>query len=376
MSLLPVDLLALPFVLILLALMPSTMALSIAGALLIPILIRLHYEGTLVARLPGLVRLGALMGCYLLSTSYLIECSGCHLSSQLVWLGWFCASRILHYIYKRVYGSRLANIIESECCCSARRRAALLSAYRRNDRILIRFACITLAVALPLTYWAEDHGMVDRILSVSIALISLGIIALEMAYLVWTKRHLDNEYWIPIYSDEGQVLGRVPATLPHSEVGRLPVVRLVAYSQGMIYLEQGMGQTEAIRRYDTPFHSWLGEQSSPEQIAQWMIDERFCGIKRAKPRELLRYHHQEGEQSLLVFLFAVEVESPDLLQIDCRPIEGKWCPIAELAPQVGQPSFSPYLCAELPLLEQTVLLAQRIRQRSSVTHRPREGALT
>lgn len=367
MSLLPIDLLALPFVLILLALMPSTIALSVTGILLIPILLRLHYERTLIARLPGLMRLGALAGCYLLSTSYLVDCSGCHLSSQLVWLGWFCASRILHYIYKRIYGTRLANIIESECCCSARRRAALLSAYRRNDRILIRFASITLAIALPLTYWAEDHGIVDSILSITIALTSLGIIALEMIYLVWTKRRLESEYWIPIYSDEHEILGRVPATLPRTEVGRLPVVRLVAYSQGMIYLEQKKGQIEEVKRYDTPFHTWLGEQGTPEQIAQWMIDERFCGIKRAKPRELLRYHHQEAEQALLVFLFAVEVESPDFLQIDCRPIEGKWWSLTELAPQIDQSGFSPYLCAELPLLEQTVLLAQRIRQRSVTT---------
>ena len=181
------------------------------------------------------------------------------------------------------------------------------------------------------------------------------------------QRRLEREEWIPVLSDDQRPIGRVSKTTLVSEEGRLPVVRLLAISRDMIYLEDSeshsLPHTEG---YDTPFLSWLTEGTRPEQVAQRMIDLRFCGIRRAKPRFLLHYHEQIKEQELSVYLFAVDIAEPNQLHIDCLPTRGKWWPIDLLTSELERGGIARYLCTEYPYLEQTLLLAHRLR--SSSTH--------
>ncbi len=361
LSYLPIDLLGLPIMLILLALMPVGYALSALCLLLLPVLWQLHREGALRLRLPGLIRLGLMCLCLMLSVRLDVYCQGCSLSSQLLWLGWFALWHILHYGYKRLYGEVLL-AEPAVCCCSLRRRQALATEYRRFDRILLWFTLVLLGLSLALLSLAQDVVWIDRVLSGGIALSALGVILFELIHLGWVVRKLSQEHWLSVYADDDTVLGRVPSTHPRTELGRLAEVRLVAFSGDMIYLERGAGILEEAVRYDTPFRAWIAEGHAPQEVAQGLIDRRFCGIKRATPLRLLRYHHEEDGQPLLVYLYAVEVEAPDLLQIDCLPSEGKWWPLDQLAPLLEQTDFSPYLRSELPLLEQTALLAYRLRQ--------------
>ena len=100
-------------------------------------------------------------------------------------------------------------------------------------------------------------------------------------------------------------------------------------------------------------------------MAQELIDLRFCGIRRARPRFLLHYHETIGGQPLSIYLFSVEIEDPGLLLIDCLPIKGKWWPIDHVTARLYEEPFTSYLHAELPYLEQTVLLAHRLRSGGS-----------
>lgn len=361
LSHLPIDLLGLPIVLILLALMPVGYALSALCLLLLPVLWQMHREGALHLRLPGLIRLGVMCLCLMLSVRMDVYCQGCSLSSQLLWLTWFALGHVLHYGYKRVYGEVLLTE-PAACCCTLRRRKALAAEYQRFDRLLLWFTLAMLGISLGLLSLAQDVVWIDRVLSSGIALSALGVILFELIHLGWVNRKLSQEHWLSVYGEDDSILGRVPSTHPRTDLGRIAVVRLVAFSDNMIYLERGAGTLEEAIRYDTPFRTWLTEGCDPQEIAQGMIDQRFCGIKRTHPRRLLRYHHEEDGQPLLVYLHAVEVEAPDLLQIDCLPSEGKWWPLDQLAPLLEQSDFSLYLRSELPLLEQTVLLAHRLRQ--------------
>lgn len=361
---LPLDLLSLPMMLILLAIMPMGYAIAVLCLVLLPILGQIQREDTLKLRLPGLIRLALMTLCFALSNSYFFPGYTCHLSSQLLWLGWFIVEHIVHHVYRLLFGFRIVGIDTDGCCCSQLRQRALMTAYIRFDKTLLWFTGIVLAIALPLVYFAQRSDILDKTLSVGIALAALGVIIVELIHLNWLKRQLLGEYWVPIIGANDQVLGRVPSTDVRTRHGRLPQVRLVAYSSGMIYLERGAGILDKETFYDTPFREWQQEGEQLVDTAQRMIDKRFCGIRRAHPRLLLRYHHEEDGQDLLVYLFAVEIESPDLLLVDCLPIEGKWWCLQQLTPQIRHSDFSPYLCAELPLLEQTVLLAQRLAERS------------
>ncbi len=139
-------------------------------------------------------------------------------------------------------------------------------------------------------------------------------------------------------------------------------VRLIAYSKGMIYLE---AQKDNPSKIDTPFHSLQYLPKTAEETAQEMIDERFCGVKRAKPRLLINYCYQDEQEGLayLVYLFVVEVESPDLLYIDCKPSEGKWWDIKHFETDYSGQLLSPEMKEELACLKETVLLAQRLSKK-------------
>lgn len=369
LSLLPVDLLSLPIVLILLAVMPVGYALATLCVALLPVLGRLHREGALEVRVPGFIRLGLMTLSFGISRELYTSCDGCHLSSQLLWLAWFVVGHLLYYVYKRRWG--MASFVqEGECCCSRRRRQVLATQYMRFDRRLLWVTLGVLIISIPLQQLAEVNPLIDRLASIGIALVAFGTIVYELIHLNWVKRQLDDEYWITVMGEHDEVIGRIAATELRQAGGRLPEVRVMAYSNGMIYLERGDGLLDPSECYDTPFRTWIHEGRTPQDMAQYLIDSRFCGLRRAVPRRLLRYHHSEDGVPVLVYFFAVEVETPDLLQIDCRPCEGKWWPLEQVMPLLEQRDFSPYLRAELPLMEQTVLLAQRLRERQTAPPSP------
>lgn len=213
-----------------------------------------------------------------------------------------------------------------------------------------------------------EHRNLLHLASTFIILFTWAVYALETVHLIWVQQRLEGEEWIPILSDDQCPIGRVSKTSPASEEGRLPVVRLLAISRDMIYLEDSESHSlPNAEGYDTPFLSWLTEGNRPEQVAQRMIDLRFCGIHRVKPRFLLHYHEQINDQALSVYLFAVDIAEPNQLLIDCLPTRGKWWPIDLLTSELERGGIARYLCTEYPYLEQTLLLAHRLRSSSPHT---------
>lgn len=254
-----------------------------------------------------------------------------------------------------------------QCLCI---RGRILRVERlRFERILVVFSFIALIFIGLCTMLCPVHW---RILlyaaSAFVVVFTWSVYALECAHLVWVKKRLEREVWIPVLNDQQQPVGRVPMTTPEPSEGRLPVVRLIATSRDMIYLEQAhearLPQTAG---YDTPFVAWLTEGYRPDQVAQELIDLRFCGIRRARPRFLLHYHETIAGQDLSVYLFAVDIADPSQLLVDCLPIKGRWWPIEHLTSELETGAFARYLLAEYPYLEQTILLAHRLRS-SSPTH--------
>lgn len=213
-----------------------------------------------------------------------------------------------------------------------------------------------------------EHRNLLHLASIFIILFTWAVYALESIHLIWVQRRLEREEWIPVLSDDQRPIGRVSKTSPVSDEGCLPVVRLLAISRDMIYLEDSESHSlPNAAGYDTPFLSWLTEGNRPEQVAQRLIDLRFCGICRVKPRFLLHYHEQINSQALSVYLFAVDIAEPNQLHIDCLPTRGKWWPIDLLTSELERGGFARYLCTEYPYLEQTLLLAHRLRSSSSHT---------
>ena len=284
------------------------------------------------------------------------------LGSQALLLISYLVSSIIMVLFRWFKAKRK---IVSDLCI----RGRILRVERlRFERILVLSSLAGLIFqALCAQLCPVEHRNLLHLASTFIILFTWAVYALESIHLIWVQRRLEREEWIPVLSDDQRPIGRVSKTTPVSEEGRLPVVRLLAISRDMIYLEDSESHSlPNAAGYDTPFLSWLTEGSHPEQVAQRMIDLRFCGIRRVKPRFLLHYHEQIKEQELSVYLFAVDIAEPNQLHIDCLPTRGKWWPINLLTSELERGGIARYLCTEYPYLEQTLLLAHRLR--SSSTH--------
>lgn len=356
-SSLPLDLYIYPTMLSLLVVCSPILAVLLSVALL-TIYLYLHREkeGIGEHRMGLGIALGSLV-LYLVLCLLLFRPIHC-LEAQLIWL----ALAGIYGVYIIASGHHTIRH-RSESCGSARLLLGIhRQCYRRFARALCFFALAVGALVVVLLYFrVPEWG--QWLLSFGIGLASLGILLLDVSHVAWVQTSRGQDYWIPVLDDNQRTIGRVASIHAKSVAGRLPLVRLMALSGDMIYLEQCSSQSGL--RYDTPFYTWLREAESPTDSAQIMIDSRFCGIQRAIPRQLLQYHTVgECGQALCVYFFAVEIESPDLLLVDCKPIEGKWWHLDHVAHMLGQNLFSHYLQAELPYLEQTALLARKLRGRT------------
>lgn len=280
------------------------------------------------------------------------------LTAQLIWL----TLAGLYGAYATITGHHTIEQSADSCGSARLLLGVRRQCYRRFARVLCLFALAFGSLVAMLLYLGVPEW-VQWWLALGAGLASVGIVLLDLSHLVWVQTRQGRDYWIPVLDNCWRKVGRIASIDPKSSAGRLPLVRLMALSGDMIYLEQCPSQRGA--RYDTPFYTWLREGESPTDSAQSMIDSRFCGVRRATPRQLLRYHTQgECGQALGVYFFAVEIESPDLLLVDCKPIEGKWWQLDHVAHMLSQDLFSHYLQSELPYLEQTALLARKLRGRT------------
>ena len=284
------------------------------------------------------------------------------LGSQALLLISYLVSSIIMVLFRWFKAKR--KIVSGLCI-----RGRILRVERlRFERILVISSLAGLICqALCAQLCPVEHRNLLHLASI-IILFTWAVYALESIHLIWVQRRLEREEWIPVLSDDQCPIGRVSKTSSVSDEGRLPVVRLLAISRDMIYLEDSESHSlPNAAGYDTPFLSWLTEGNRPEQVAQRLIDLRFCGIRRVKPRFLLYYHEQINSQALSVYLFAVDIAEPNQLLIDCLPTRGKWWPIDLLTSELERGGFARYLCTEYPYLEQTLLLAHRLRSSSSHT---------
>lgn len=188
----------------------------------------------------------------------------------------------------------------------------------------------------------------------------------EVIRLEWVRREMRREEWIPITDTQGESIGRIARSeteaLADPAAGLLPVVRLIAISDGMIYLSHYCKCDLCTGDcYDTPFFSWLTTDKHHKELAQSLIDERFCGVNRLRPHFLLRYIHNENGKDRLVYLYLAHMSEPNMILCDKDPRVGKWWPVDQIEEQLSGLTFGPYLRSEMPYLRQTVLLAEQLK---------------
>lgn len=258
---------------------------------------------------------------------------------------------------------RLRHQVEHVCCCQDRRKIALRRAFLSMRVRLLVASLVAILLGTQGVYLCSLSLPLQVSTCWLFAIFALGMVSLEIGFMCWMLSRLQEEYWVQVVDNQGNCVG----TVPHSRIaevrgGRLSQVRLIAISHELIYLEKRTPAQGEAQVYDTPLVSWQTEGVSTLETAQDMIDARFCGIRRVYPRELLHYRGYQGTLPLYNHLYVVYIAEPSQLQIDCRPIEGKWWSLDQLREQMqmNPKEFALALHAEMPLLEETVLLVQKL----------------
>lgn len=353
---LPFDLLCFPLMLMLLSVLSVGVALAVLAALVCLILLRHLYRKRLHKMRVSLLAFGLQLGSWgvlqILGRSHTED----KLLQQLLWIVSFLVVHLIGFVLIRQ--KRFPRLETPTCTCDKRRTETLIAEYRRFDKVLLRFCLIALVLCVPFLCLVRSAHLWAVLMSQILSISALALICVELYHLAWLRRHLKDEIWLPLLDEQNRVIGRIPRSDADGAEGILARIRLVAISRNMIYLER-ISDGDA-QYYDSPFVDWLSEDDSPDIVAQRMIDARFCGIRRAKPRHLLPYRIQMNGRQYLIHLMIVEIEEPDQLYIDCRPVEGKWWCIDHLRPLLGQSDISPYLESEIPILEHTHFLAHRL----------------
>lgn len=361
---LPLDLLCLPLMLILLSWLSTPWAMFAVVLIALALIASYHKEGRLGRSKLSLIGFALQCGGFALVahffSAYLVNA----LAKQVLWIVIFLILHALAAI--TIKRNKFPKLDGPTCSCDRRRNETLIAEYVRFDKLLVKLSLIALALYIPIAYLTPEGSVWELVFSHLLALASLAVILIELYHLAWLRKHLKAESWIPILGEQHTPVGRVSRSDVEKVAGIVPRVRLLAISQGMIYLERcPMVCCTDEWAYDTPFSDWLSEDDSPESTAQRMIDARFCGIRRVRPKKLFPYRIEHNQQQQLIHLMVVEIEEPSQLYIDCRPVEGKWWSVEQLKPLLSESDFSDYLPSELDICEQTIFLAQRLREKSS-----------
>lgn len=281
-------------------------------------------------------------------------------TSPLTDLGWSLAAMLLAVAACRLF--RRSSGREGDYADCPHKRLVMLE-YGRITGSILRISLFFIFLLGLLFYFR-----VGRIAHLLLYLPGVSLLLLyiyEVIRLEWVRREMRHEEWIPITDAQGESIGRIARSeteaLADPTAGLLPVVRLIAICDEMIYLSHYCKCDLCTGDcYDTPFFSWLTTDKHHKELAQSLIDERFCGVNRLKPHFLLRYIHNENGKDRLVYLYLAHMSESNMILCDKDPRAGKWWPVDQIEEQLSGLTFSPYLRSEMPYLRQTVLLAEQL----------------
>ncbi len=136
-----------------------------------------------------------------------------------------------------------------------------------------------------------------------------------------------------------------------------PKVRLIAYSEGKIFLEENQDN-----KLDTPFCDIVEKGQIPKEAIKSIIDQHFNTNYQIALKQLINYCYQDKTKNdkHLVHLFVARVKEADLSNIGQNTNNGKWYEVKALEKTEYKELIGNKLMEELPCLKETILLAQSL----------------
>ncbi len=209
-----------------------------------------------------------------------------------------------------------------------------------------------------------DTGERGTVIMLFSQIMLLMIIFLEEGRLQILRRKLVKEEWLPVVSEQGVVTGRVAKSISRDMKNRLmhPVVRVALIYQGSIYLQKR--DPERLLNpgmLDYPFEEYMQFKADIGETVRHSL-ARECGSDALPLRFLLKYTFENEITKRLIFLYVSHIEDEALFN-SLRLSEGKLWTEAQIEDNIGNKIFSECFELEFEYLKNTVLMAQRFKNR-------------
>lgn len=209
-----------------------------------------------------------------------------------------------------------------------------------------------------------DTGERGTVIMLFSQIMLLMIIFLEEGRLQILRRKLVKEEWLPVVSEQGVVTGRVAKSISRDMKNRLmhPVVRVALIYQGSIYLQKrDPDRLLNPGMLDYPFEEYMQFKADIGETVRHSL-ARECGSDALPLRFLLKYTFENEITKRLIFLYVSHIEDEALFN-SLRLSEGKLWTEAQIEDNIGNKIFSECFELEFEYLKNTVLMAQRFKNR-------------
>lgn len=204
----------------------------------------------------------------------------------------------------------------------------------------------------------------EAIIKISSQLILLAIMLLEEGRLYILRKKLVEEEWLPVVSEQGDVTGRVAKSITKDMKNRFmhPVVRVALIHRGSIYL-QARDPDRLLNpgMLDYPFEKYMQFNDDIDGTVRQSVAHE-CGSNDLPLRFLLKYTFENESTKRLIFLYASDIEDEALFN-SLHLKGGKLWTEAQIEDNMGNNIFSECFELEFEYLKNTVLLAQRFRDK-------------
>ncbi len=167
------------------------------------------------------------------------------------------------------------------------------------------------------------------------------------------KRKYKNEEWLPIIDENGNILGKAPRSICHSQPGMLhPVVHLHVFnSKGELFLQKrALNKEVQPGKWDTAVG---GHISFGEDLEIGLQRETFeeIGIKNYKPELFKQYKWDSKIESEMVFTFVTKYDGT--FNINKEELEdGRFWNKKEIEKNIGKGVFTPNFEFEFDFLSE------------------------
>ena len=185
--------------------------------------------------------------------------------------------------------------------------------------------------------------------SIWVLALVLGILLLFLViYLIYNfclksyliKRCNQEEIWLPIVDDTGNVIGRVAQSVSIENPGKFqhPLIRIVVWSKEKMYLKPRPSESLFdIGKFDNPFEIVLKYGKSIEETLE-EVHRNYLPYA-AKPHFMLKYSYENSKGKWQVFLYYVSIFDESRLK-SLNFSEGKLWPIRQVKDNIGKTYFS------------------------------------